>query len=60
MKHEAVKKQFCLNKLSPNDALQFAVVKERGEIMYKRVSGGVSKFGRNKFYQWRQNNNGKY
>ena len=31
MKHKEVRKQLCLNTMSPNDALQFAVVKERGE-----------------------------
>ena len=58
MKHEEVRKQLCTDTMSPTDALQFAVVKERGEMLFKKVSGGVSKFERNKFHLWRQNPTG--
>ena len=56
---EEMRKQLCMETMSPNDALQNAAMREREEIMYKRVSGGVSKLSGNKFHQGRQNAYGK-
>ena len=46
MKHEEVRKQLCMNAMSPNDALQFALVRERREMMYKRLNGGVPRMSK--------------
>ena len=38
--------------MSPGEALTFAVVRERGELRYKRVSGEIPRFGKHKFNNW--------
>ena len=43
--NEEVEKQLCMETMSPGKALTFAVVRERGEMMYKRVIGGIPRFG---------------
>ena len=61
MKNDEVRKQLCMNAMSPNDALQFALVRERREMMYKRLNGGfprmlkrVSSGAPEPERQWRQ------
>ena len=49
MKIEKVEKQLCMETTIPGEALTFAVVRERGELMNKRVNGGVPRFGKQKF-----------
>ena len=47
MKKAQVKKQLCMETSSPAEALIFAVVRERGELMYKKFSGRLPRFGKN-------------
>ena len=44
LEHEEVRKQLCKNTMSPNDALQFAVARERGDIMYKSAGSVETSF----------------
>ena len=48
MKNEKIKKQLCMETMSPGEALSFAVVRERGEFMYRMVSGKTPQLGKNK------------
>ena len=43
-----IRKQLSMETLLPLDALHFAVVRKRGQIKYKSVSGSLPKFGRSK------------
>ena len=52
------KKQLSMETLSPGEALNFAAVRERGELMNTRVSGGLPRFGKNLLNGNRKNNPG--
>ena len=47
MKNAELKKQWCMETMSRAEALTFAAVRERGELMYNKVSGRLPRFGKN-------------
>ena len=47
LKNKEAKKQLCMKTISLGEVLTFSVVRERGELMYKRVIGGIPRFGKN-------------
>ena len=49
-----------MDTLTPVDLLPFAVVRERGEMLYKRISQGLPKSTRNRFKQdWQNSTTGQ-
>ena len=58
LRNEEFRKQLCMETLAQVDALQFSKVSGRGEMIYKRVSGGLSKLMRNKLSPGRQKTGG--
>ena len=58
MKNDDVKKQLSTETMSAWEALTFAVVREGGKLKYKRVRGGIPRFGTDKFNGNRSKNVG--
>ena len=50
MINSEIRKQLCMEKFGQSDALEIAVLRGAGEVMHRKVGGGVQKIGRRKLF----------
>ena len=55
MRNEDIRKQLCMETLTPADASHTAVVREREDMLYKQLIRGLQKSSRSRLNQGRQN-----
>ena len=55
LRNEELKKQLCMETMSPVEATTFDVVRKRGDLKSEMVGGGLQRFGKNSFIGNRPN-----